>query len=114
MRWAASRRHPSEYQTIWVTASQSPSWNFIGNFASSSKWTPPASPGLSSPNLSENRSWRAFRTAKRTPSSSSDEASLLRLQVLAEVHAITQFQGDSKPILPIILAGQSNLADLLI
>ncbi|CAO0822881.1 hypothetical protein DFAR_3360008 [Desulfarculales bacterium] len=23
MRWAASRLHPSEYQIIWVTASQS-------------------------------------------------------------------------------------------
>ncbi|CAO0820135.1 hypothetical protein DFAR_1390008 [Desulfarculales bacterium] len=30
------------------------------------------------------------------------------------MHTITQFQGNSKPILPIILAGQNNLADLLI
>ncbi|CAO0820647.1 hypothetical protein DFAR_1780005 [Desulfarculales bacterium] len=30
------------------------------------------------------------------------------------MHTITQFQGGSKPILPIILAGQNNLADLLI
>ena len=44
-----------------------------------------------------------------------DEASLLRLDVFAELHAITQFDGDSKPLLlPIILAGQNNLADLLI
>ncbi|CAO0823335.1 hypothetical protein DFAR_3650012 [Desulfarculales bacterium] len=43
-----------------------------------------------------------------------DEISLLRLQVLAELHTITQFQRDSKPILSIILAGQHNLADLFI
>ncbi|CAO0824796.1 hypothetical protein DFAR_920018 [Desulfarculales bacterium] len=30
---------------------------------------------------------------------------------MAELHTITQFQGNSKPILPIILAGQNNLAD---
>ncbi|CAO0819799.1 hypothetical protein DFAR_1110069 [Desulfarculales bacterium] len=30
------------------------------------------------------------------------------------MNTITQFQGDSKPILPIILAGQNNLAHLLI
>jgi len=42
-----------------------------------------------------------------------DEASLLRLDVFTELHTITQFEGDSKPILPIILAGQNNLIDNL-
>ncbi|CAO0822882.1 hypothetical protein DFAR_3360009 [Desulfarculales bacterium] len=51
---------------------------------------------------------------KKKPVLIIDEASLLRLQVLAELHIITQFQGDSKPILPTILAGQNDLADLLI
>ena len=43
-----------------------------------------------------------------------DEASLLRLEVFTELHTITQFEADSKPLLPIILAGQNNLLDLLI
>jgi type II secretory pathway predicted ATPase ExeA len=38
----------------------------------------------------------------------------LRLDVFAELHTICQFDGDSKPILPIILAGQNNLVDLLL
>ena len=42
-----------------------------------------------------------------------DEASLLRLEVFAELHTLTQFEKDSKPILPIVLAGQSNLIDNL-
>lgn len=42
-----------------------------------------------------------------------DEASLLRLEVFAELHTLTQFEGDSKPLLPIILAGQNNLLDKL-
>ncbi len=43
-----------------------------------------------------------------------DEASLLRLDVFNELHTLTQFEGDSKPWLPIILAGQNNLADNLL
>ena len=40
-----------------------------------------------------------------------DEASLMRLEVFSELHTICQFHKDSKPWLPIILAGQSNLID---
>ena len=42
-----------------------------------------------------------------------DEASLLRLEVFAELHTICQFEKDSKPYLSIILAGQNNLIDKL-
>ncbi|CAO0819728.1 hypothetical protein DFAR_1100022 [Desulfarculales bacterium] len=69
---------------------RTPSWNFTGKSVSSSKGTPPASPGPSSPSSSENRSWRSPKTAKK-PGLIIDEAYLLRLQVLAELHIITQF-----------------------
>jgi type II secretory pathway predicted ATPase ExeA len=42
-----------------------------------------------------------------------DEASLLRLNVFAELHTLSQFEKDSKPYLPLVLAGQNNLADNL-
>jgi len=42
-----------------------------------------------------------------------DEASLLRLEVFAELHTLCQFEMDSKPYLPLVLAGQSNLVDNL-
>jgi len=42
-----------------------------------------------------------------------DEASLLRLDVFAELHTLTQFDNDSKPFLPLVLAGQANLVDNL-
>jgi len=42
-----------------------------------------------------------------------DEASLLRMEVLAEIHTLCQFEQDSKPWLPLIMAGQANLADKL-
>ena len=43
-----------------------------------------------------------------------DEASLLRLDVFTELHTLTQFEGDCKPWLPIVLSGQNNLADNLL
>ncbi len=42
-----------------------------------------------------------------------DEASLIRLEVFAELHTICQFEKDSRPWLPIILAGQNSLIDKL-
>ena len=42
-----------------------------------------------------------------------DEASLLRLEVFTELHTLCQFEMDSKPYLPLVLAGQSNLIDKL-
>ncbi len=40
-----------------------------------------------------------------------DEASLLRMEVLAEMHTLLQFEKDAKPFLPLVLAGQNNLLD---
>jgi len=42
-----------------------------------------------------------------------DEASLLRLEVFTELHALLQYEQDAKPWLPVILAGQSSLIDKL-
>jgi general secretion pathway protein A len=42
-----------------------------------------------------------------------DEAHLLRPEIFAELHTITQFENDSKNIFSILLAGQTNLIDKL-
>ena len=42
-----------------------------------------------------------------------DEASLMRLEIFAQLHTLSQFDMDSKPLLPIVLAGQNNLVDKL-
>lgn len=42
-----------------------------------------------------------------------DEASLLRMEVFAELHTLMQFEKDAKPFLPIVMAGQNNLLDSL-
>lgn len=42
-----------------------------------------------------------------------DEASLLRLEVFAEMHTLLQYGMDAKPYLPLVMAGQNNLIDSL-
>jgi general secretion pathway protein A len=42
-----------------------------------------------------------------------DEASLLRLDVFAELHTLLQFEQDAKAYLPLILVGQASLIDKL-
>ncbi|CAO0820963.1 hypothetical protein DFAR_2040003 [Desulfarculales bacterium] len=88
---AVSRRHPSEYQITWVPAAQGSILELHRQICVE----------LEEDTASVSRAVLII-----------DKASLLRLQVLAELHTITQFQGDSKPILPIILAGKNNFADL--
>ncbi|MFH1135728.1 MAG: AAA family ATPase [Pseudomonadota bacterium] len=42
-----------------------------------------------------------------------DEASLIRMEVFAELHTITQFEKESRVCLPVILVGQNSLVDRL-
>jgi len=43
-----------------------------------------------------------------------DEASLLRLEVFAELHTLAQRDFDSRPLLPMVLSGQTSLVDKLL
>lgn len=113
LRWAASRLHPSEYHVLWATASGGSILELYRHLT-----------GLldvESRSFSRAVLTRIIRSQildlaaqKRRPVLIIDEASLLRVDALAELHTLSQFEGDAKPILPIILAGQNNLADLLI
>lgn len=113
LRFALGRLHPSEYRLVWVTAGAGSilelyrqiAWELEVETASSSRAT----------------LTRIIRTSivdvvlgkKQKVVLIIDEASLLRLEVFSELHTVTQFEGDSKPILPLILAGQNNLLDKL-
>ncbi len=43
-----------------------------------------------------------------------DESHLLRLEVFAQIHVLSQFEFDSKPVMPVIFSGQRNLIDKLL
>lgn len=113
LRFAMSQFHPSEYRLIWVTAIGGSILELYRQIA----WE------LEVQTISYSRAalTRIIRKAildlvmgkKQKVVLMIDEASLLRLEVFAELHTLAQFDGDSKPMLPIIFAGQNNLLDKL-
>ena len=55
-----------------------------------------------------------IRSKKQTPLLIIDEAHLLRFEVFAQLHSLTQFQFDSQNLMPVVLAGQNSLLDKLL
>jgi general secretion pathway protein A len=113
LRYAAGRLHPSEYQVFYVTASSGSILELyrqilevlgIGK-SSGSRAILTTLIKKEVVELVENKKLKVVLII--------DEASLLRLEVFAELHTICQFHKDSKHYLPIILAGQANLIDKL-
>lgn len=112
LRLASSGLHPSEYRILYVTATS----GTIAELYKQICYCLDVEMKCSSKALLT----RIIRTClleltqkKQKPVLIIDEASILRLDVFTELHTLTQFEGDSKPILPIILAGQNNLIDNL-
>ena len=113
IRYLLSDLHPSEYKLIYVTATTGSilelyrlimgalGMNLTGN--SKSKMT----------TLIKREIMELVQSKKMKTVLIIDEASLLRLEVFVELHTLCQFEMDSKPYLPIVLAGQSNLIDKL-
>ena len=113
LRYVAAKLHPSEYRPIHITACSGSILEFYRMV-------------LAELNIDKSSTSRAvmIRLIKKEIRELVvgkklnvvlivDEASLMRLEVFAELHTITQFDQDSKPWLPIILAGKTNLIDQL-
>jgi type II secretory pathway predicted ATPase ExeA len=112
LRFASSRLHPSQSHPLWITACCGSILETYRQLA--------AALDVESKSFSRAALLRTIRHAiyhlvnkKIQPLLIIDEASLLRLDVFAELHTLCQFDADSKPHLPMILAGQNNLVDLL-
>lgn len=113
LRYAVGQLHPSEYVTFSITASAGSILELYRQIL--------AELGIHSAGSSRAVLTRMIRREiqelilgkKMKVALIIDEASLIRLDVFQELHTLTQFEGDSKPFLPIILAGQSNLIDKL-
>jgi len=113
LRWSLEQFHPSEYKTLWITATSGSILEFYRQLlrALDNDATSMSKAFYTRTIRKEVR--ELIKEKGQKPVVIIDEASLLRLEVLAELHTITQFEGDSKPWLPIILAGQINLEDNL-
>jgi type II secretory pathway predicted ATPase ExeA len=113
IRYAAEHLHPSEYKSLYMTASSGAIMEFYRQLVNELDI-----------HIKTNSKTMMLRLIKKEISALVcekkikvvllvDEASLLRLEVFAELHTVCQFEKDSKPYLPIILAGQNNLIDKL-
>ena len=114
LRWAAGQLHPSRYKTLWITATAGSILEVYRQLLAELDINTVSSSRAVLTRLIRQQIQALVSTKKQQPLLIIDEASLLRLDVFAELHTLTQFEGDSKPWLPVILAGQNNLADNLL
>jgi type II secretory pathway predicted ATPase ExeA len=114
LRWVAGGLHPSKYKPLWVTATSGSILEVYRQLLAELDIQTASSSRAILTGLIRTQILNLVQSKKQQPVLIIDEASLLRLDVFAELHTLTQFEGDSKPYLPIILAGQNNLADNLL
>ncbi|VEN73267.1 AAA family ATPase [Candidatus Desulfarcum epimagneticum] len=113
LRYSAAMLHPSEYRCVYVVASSGSIIELYRQIISKLQIFLSTNSKALMTDMIRKEIKKQVLGKKIKPVLIIDEASLLRLEVFAELHTITQFEKDSKPWLPVILAGQSNLIDKL-
>jgi general secretion pathway protein A len=113
LRHVISKLHPSEYKTLWITACSGSILEFYRLFLAEFGIHMAGSQKAIMIRLIKKAVREIILEKKMKIVLIVDEASLMRLEVFAELHTITVFEQDSKPWLPIILTGRSNLIDKL-
>jgi general secretion pathway protein A len=113
LRYASGKLHPSEYQTFYVIASSGSILELYRQIGTELDITKTTNSKAVITSLIRKEIVEWVQGKKMKVALIIDEASLLRLEVFAELHTICQFDKDSKPWLPLILAGQSSLVDKL-
>lgn len=114
LRWTTGQLHPSRHKTLWITATAGSILEVYRQLLAELDINTASSSRAVLTRLIRKQIHDLVITKKQQPLLIIDEASLLRLDVFTELHTLTQFHGDSQPWLPIILAGQNNLADNLL
>lgn len=114
LRWSTGNLHPSTHRVLWVTATAGSILEVYRQLLAELDINTASSSRAVLTRLIKSQIRDLVTTKKQQPLLVIDEASLLRLDVFTELHTLTQFEGDSKPWLPVILAGQNNLAENLL
>lgn len=112
LRYAISKLHPSQYRVVSIVATTASMTDIMRQLCSGFDVDGQSS---SLAKLTATLRGVILEIAKRkqVPVLIIDEASLLRLEIFAQLHTISQFEMDSRPLLPMVLAGQNNLIDKL-
>jgi general secretion pathway protein A len=113
LRYAIGQLHPSEYTSFYITASSGSILELYRQLLGELGFNMAGTSRAVMTKLIKKEIQELVLGKKMKVALIIDEASLIRLDVFSEIHTIIQFHGDSKPYLPLILAGQSNLIDKL-
>ena len=113
IRYAEGHLHPSEYRSVYITAQSGSIMEFYRQLLSELAIHRRSNSKTVMLRLIKKEITDLVLEKKLKVVLIVDEASLMRLEVFAELHTIGQFEKDSKPYLPMILAGQNNLIDKL-
>lgn len=113
IKYVTSKLHPSEYKTMWITACSGSILEFYRLFL--------AEMGIHMAGSSKAIIMKLIKASIREMIVDKkmktvlivDEASLMRLEVFAEIHTLCLLQSDAKPWLPMVLVGGPALVDKL-
>jgi len=114
LRWVVNELSPTDHKILWITASSGSILEFYRQLISELDLSVSSNSKAMLTRSIKTRVYELVREGRQQPIIVVDEASLLRLEVFAELHTLTQFDFDSKPWLPIVLVGQNHLVDRLI
>lgn len=112
LRFAASKLHPAEYRILSVIATTGTLLDLLRQICL--EVGSPARSSLAVLTKTVRELLIDIRQKKQIPLLVIDEAQLLRLEVFAQLHTLTQFQFDSQSLMPIILCGQNGVLDKLL
>jgi type II secretory pathway predicted ATPase ExeA len=113
IRYCLQQLHPSEYKSFYVTATSGSILELYRQITSEMGINQSSNSRAVMTRLIQKETAEIIDGKKMKVVLVVDEASLLRLEVFAELHTLCQFHSDSKPWLPMILIGQSSLIDKL-
>jgi len=113
LRYAASRLHPSEYRLLSVIATTGSMVELLRQICFAFG-APPLSSSSAKLYQLVRELLHGVAEKKQIPLLIVDEAHLLRTEVFAQLHLISQDLFDSRSLLPIVLSGQPILTDKLL
>ncbi len=113
LRWVINGLNTADYKILWITASSGSILEFYRQLIAELDLDLSSNSKAMLTRTIKKRVYELIRERRQQPIIVVDEASLLRLEVFAELHTLSQFDSDSKPWLPIILIGQNHLVDRL-
>ena len=113
LRAATTRLHPSQYIPITLVASSGSVLELLRQICLE-LGAPPVSNSTARLRKTIKDLISNVIAKKQQPLLIIDEAHLMRLEIFAQLHAITQLPFDNKTLMPLILSGQNILIDRLL